>query len=740
MPEMTLRKAALRCAPETADENHVGAQPVPFPPLEDIASPRRRDDRLGHRQVRGEVLWSSSAIALTLAAFVAFLVTFGHAALAGIRTPLDLVRAAGFLAVVALLVYGGLVYLCARLGYMRRRSEFRHASHAELQEFAGQSEASVSILIPSYKEEPQIVRQTVLSAALQEYPHRRVVLLIDDPPHPRRVEDQRALAATRALPDQVHSLLAQARAPFKNALRAAEERAAAERMSGEDETRRLAALYSCAAEWFEGQAESEAVSCHADALFVEMCLREPAERYASVARQFQRTLFERGPYLQRDEALSHYRQLDGLFSAEVTTFERKRYASLSHAPNKAMNLNSYIGLMGRRLTVRQTADGCELCDAAPERCELHVPDPDYVLTLDADSLLAPGYTLRLVHLLEDPQNAAVAVAQTPYSSVLGAPTRTERVAGATTDLQYVIHQGFTAHGATYWVGANAVLRKRALEDIATEVFDKRTGLAHKRYIQDRTVIEDTESSIDLVRRGWRLFNYPARLSYSATPPDFGALVVQRRRWANGGLLILPKLLAMLVRRQDRDVGLLQAFMRVHYLVSIAAVNVGLVVLFLIPFPSWSANEWLPFTALPYFLLYARDLRLVGYRRRDLVAVYALNLLLIPVNLGGVVSSLRQAVGGRGTAFKRTPKVSDRTSSPPVYIVVPVLLAAFLVFGAVWSFSHGVPIQGAASTINALLLLYAVTRFIGWRFGWEDIQAQVRVSRSGFWRRSPSTPS
>ena len=46
--------------------------------------------------------------------------------------------------------------------------------------------------------------------------------------------------------------------------------------------------------------------------------------------------------------------------------------------------------------------------------------------------------------------------------------------------------------------------------------------------------------------GWRLYNCPERMSYSATPPDFGSLCIQRRRWANGGLLILPKL-----RRQSR---------------------------------------------------------------------------------------------------------------------------------------------------------------------------------------------
>lgn len=35
-------------------------------------------------------------------------------------------------------------------------------------------------------------------------------------------------------------------------------------------------------------------------------------------------------------------------------------------------------------------------------------------------------------------------------------------------------------------------------------------------------------------------NYPERLSYSSTPPDFGSLVVQRRRWANCSLLIIGK--------------------------------------------------------------------------------------------------------------------------------------------------------------------------------------------------------
>ena len=186
-----------------------------------------------------------------------------------------------------------------------------------------------------------------------------------------------------------------------------------------------------------------------------------------------------------------------------------------------MNLNSYIGLMGgsyREVDVPGGGRALLRTDGVPD---LEVPDPDYVLTLDADSLLLPEYCLRIVHLLEQAEHERVAVAQTPYTSFPGAATRLERMAGATTDLQHIVHQGMTHYDATFWVGANAVLRKRALDDIREVSHDGDWEIS--RYIPDRTVIEDTESSIDLGVHGWRLLNYPERLSYSATPPDFGSL-------------------------------------------------------------------------------------------------------------------------------------------------------------------------------------------------------------------------
>ena len=85
----------------------------------------------------------------------------------------------------------------------------------------------------------------------------------------------------------------------------------------------------------------------------------------------------------------------------------------------------------------ETDRGLRLVPAGGGPRDLVVPEPDYLLTLDADSVLCPSTASRLVHLLEQPEHSDVAVAQTPYSSFPGSATRLERIAGATTDLQHI---------------------------------------------------------------------------------------------------------------------------------------------------------------------------------------------------------------------------------------------------------------------------------------------------------------
>src|SRR5260370_12344501 len=152
--------------------------------------------------------------------------------------------------------------------------------------------------------------------------------------------------------------------------------------------------------------------------------------------------------------LREYRRLDAMFSADFSSCERKAFANLSHAPNKAMNLNSYIAMTGNSYRVVPMSDGLHLEPSSSADADFSVPACDYLITLDADSLLLNDYAMRLVHFMEKPENCRIAGAQTPYSALPGAPNLIERIAGATTDIQHIIHQGFTSAHATYWVSAN----------------------------------------------------------------------------------------------------------------------------------------------------------------------------------------------------------------------------------------------------------------------------------------------
>jgi cellulose synthase/poly-beta-1,6-N-acetylglucosamine synthase-like glycosyltransferase len=690
--------------------------PVRVPALSSIDESRWKSPR--------EILFTKAGILFTFAALALVAIEQGPILAAQFHQHQwqQLAVHGSFLLIAALLVYGGLVYLFTRLGYIHRLRRHAPASREQLDTLLCDEQAPpLTVLVPSYKEDRNVIYQTLLSAALQEYPRRHVVLLIDDAPNPHSATDMAQLAAARELPLHIASMLA----PIANHMTRARDRFLQQTQHGHVDAMRvtadLMALWQHAADWFGRRAAEHDTRDHAERLFVEQVLQ--ARETTCRQRSLQLTRCLDGDTALSAQALENeFRRLVALFDCQLTSFERKRYINLSHEQNKAMNLNSYIHLTGKHWRERLTEQGRWLDEVEPARATLSVPEARYFITLDADSILLPEYALRLIHIMELPGNESLAVAQTPYSAFPGASSTLERVAGATTDMQYIIHQGFTRHNATYWVGANALLRRDALDAIAEN--DVERGHAITRYIQDRTVIEDTESSVDLAARGWTLFNYPQRLAYSATPPDFGSLLIQRRRWANGGLIILPKLLRHLIRQPQRKIA--EGLLRLHYLISIAAVNVGLLLMMAMPFSDSINSAWLPLTALPYFLLYGRDLVLCGYRASDLLRVYALNLLLIPVNLGGVLKSLQQAISRQKIPFGRTPKIKGRTASAPLYILATYSLFALWLISAQGDFVDGHLSQGAFALFNAAILFYAISIFIGFRASWDDIIALLRI--------------
>src|SRR3989449_7582057 len=307
-----------------------------------------------------------------------------------------------FMGIVAALLYGSVVYQLTRIGSFQRRATFAPATDPELSRTYHEAAGKLVVLVPSYKEEAKVVRRTLMSAALQDYPRRRVVLLIDDPPAPRDSAEAATLQAMRALPESLRQFVDAAAQPFVAALVQFEARVAESNLDRVSETHRLASLHRLAARWCLLQEAGFASGDSGDLLFRELVLRKAAEAHLAAAASLESAARRGG--LNRTRLQLEYHRLARRFRVRLGSFERKRYANLSHEPNKAMNLNSYLGLMGACYSEVHRADGAHL-----QRAEVGVrfEDAEFVITLDADSMTSPDYALRLIHELRQDRKSVV---------------------------------------------------------------------------------------------------------------------------------------------------------------------------------------------------------------------------------------------------------------------------------------------------------------------------------------------
>jgi cellulose synthase/poly-beta-1,6-N-acetylglucosamine synthase-like glycosyltransferase len=640
--------------------------------------------------------------------------------------------------IFAVFMFGSFTYQISRLAFFwNLRKKVRIATQ-NLEQFQARDATEVppvEVIVPSYREEAHVIWQTLMSAALTDYPHRRIVLLLDNPPNPSDRAERNALLASRAQVDLLNDMLAPIAARFAAAAEKFREESGAIDASAAAET--AAGLHVEAAEWLEAvanQVETGAFSGpddHTSKFFLKAVLREPAEEHRRRAEELRAIPHE----LSRTAAEFNY--LSTRFKAEVALFERKQFWNLSHAPTKAANLNSYLSVMGRRLLVVNGPKGRELHDliedTAPSHAEIiEPPDAKYVVILDADSFLMRDYITHMVSAMEGPENIRTAVMQTPYTAIPNSPHVLERTAGATTDIYYYVTEGMSFAHAGFWVGASACIRKEALLEIVT--FHEERGFAVPAYIQDTTVIEDTGATIDLARKGWSVENYPARLSYSATPSDFGTLAVQRRRWANGGLIILPNLLGYLFRRKPTPRNLLEGALRIHYLVMPACISISMLLMLVYPFDFKRVSSLIYVTLPPYLYLICRDLKHTGYQRADILRAYALFLVLLPVVLNGVKNSILQLLFGIKAQFERTPKVEHRTAIPLASTAAIVALFGW----SVWIFHadvvRGDELHAVFALSNALALGYGIVAMIGLRAIAHDYAHAVASLAIGLWRK------
>jgi cellulose synthase (UDP-forming) len=292
-------------------------------------------------------------------------------------------------------------------------------------------------------------------------------------------------------------------------------------------------------------------------------------------------------------------------------------------------------------------------------------DGELVLMLDADHVPMPDALDALVGYFDDER---LALAQSPHdffnhdSVQHYVPGRHEQ------SLFYrVICPGKDRHGAAYWCGSAALLRRRALLQIG--------GVATE------TIAEDFHTTIRLQRHGWSSRYHDEVLVQGLAPHDLDGYLLQRDRWARGNLAVFTLPESPLRARE------LRPLQRLSYLASLAAYlapPMRLLLLVTLGLVLWTgelpmkisvaalAALWLPAISLN---LLAGSALARGYMRIGETAHYELLTMEI------YTRAFRCALRPGRTAFKVTPKQgADSGGLAAVLKLRLVLLAAVALAG------------------------------------------------------------
>jgi cellulose synthase (UDP-forming) len=266
-------------------------------------------------------------------------------------------------------------------------------------------------------------------------------------------------------------------------------------------------------------------------------------------------------------------------------------------------------------------------------------DGELVLMLDADHVPMPDALDATVGYFDDQK---VALVQTPHDFFNHDSVQHYVVGRHEQSLFYrVVCPGKDRHGAAYWCGSAALMRREALLDIG--------GVATE------TIAEDFHTTIRLQRYGWKSRYHDEVLVQGLAPHDLDGYLLQRDRWARGNLAVFTLPESPFRARE------LRPLQRLSYFASLAAYlapPMRLLLLLTLGLVLWTgelpmkvsvvalAALWLPAVALN---LTAGSALARGYMKIGETAHYELLTMEI------FTRALRCAVRPGKTAFKVTPK-------------------------------------------------------------------------------------
>jgi cellulose synthase (UDP-forming) len=328
---------------------------------------------------------------------------------------------------------------------------------------------------------------------------------------------------------------------------------------------------------------------------------------------------------------------------------------------------------------------------------------ELVFVLDADHVPMPDALDALVGYFDDER---MAVVQSPHDFSNHDSVQHYMVGRHEQSLFYrVICPGKDRHGAAFWCGSAALIRRRALLEIG--------GVATE------TIAEDFHTTIRLQRHGWRSRYHDEVLVQGLAPHDLDGYLLQRDRWARGNLAVFTLPESPLRARELAPAQRLSYFasllaylappMRLLLLATLAAVlwtgalpmKLSVVALAVLWLPSVSLN------------LMAGSALARGYMR--IAETTHFELLTMEI----YTRALRCAVVPGKTAFKVTPKQGvdeggwRAVAKLRLVALCAIVLAAGIAVRAVDLFGPPLipSLPGIAAVIVPLLALVELRRIL-----------------------------
>lgn len=154
--------------------------------------------------------------------------------------------------------------------------------------------------------------------------------------------------------------------------------------------------------------------------------------------------------------------------------------------------------------------------------------PEYIVTIDADTILHESFVERAVHLLEhNPKLGGVSavcrgkrgLGSNPYQRALAWLQQAEYARAGVTRLRFNIHA---------LSGAGSILRAQAVLDVIRD-----RGFLYAE--RANNLVEDYEATLEIKRHGWECTNNYHCVAYTDLMLSLRSLLKQRIRWIRGSI-------------------------------------------------------------------------------------------------------------------------------------------------------------------------------------------------------------